>query len=286
MDDSGRSTMAPGFRVLAARLRAGAATIAALGALGLVASPAGAVSASVTPTNLILTAGDAGALTLRNPGTETATYDLRMGNYAIRADGSVRVDPPRTPSRSARDWLTVTPSVVRLEPGRSIVLRVASRRVRTAAPGDHHALVLITSRTARRPDGQVGVRARIGIGVIVRVPGGFRRKLAVGRPFAVRSGNARAVRVKIANFGNVNERFLGGQVRLELLRGGRVVGRSVAGQQSVLPGTSGTFSMPYRGRLRGALTARVTVRPSAPRVAGPGITSTPATIVRRSDVRF
>lgn len=269
-----------------ARLRSGAAVTAALGTLGLVATQAEGVSVSVSPTSLVLVAGDAGQLTLTNPGDAPATYDLRTGNYDIRPDGTVVVDPPRPPSRSARDWLTVTPATVRVDAGRSVVLRVASRRVRAATPGDHHALVLITSRVARRGGGQVGVRAQVGIGVIVRVPGGYHRRVAVSSPYAVATGRTRWVSVRISNLGNINERFNAGQIRLELLRGGRVVGRGVASQRSILPGEAGVIAIPYRGRLRGTLTARITVRLARPSVIGPGITGVPAPIVRRADVRF
>lgn len=255
---------------------------AGLGAALIVAaawSSALGITVSVTPTNLVILAGQSGDLTLTNPDQAAATYDLRIGNYEIRPDGSVRIDPKEPPSRSARDWLKVSPTTVQLAAGASTTLHITSRRVSTAAPGDHHALVLISSRPEATPSG-VAVRARVGIGVIVRVPGDIIRKVIAARPYVVTSAGSRSVRVKLTNRGNVNERFLTGQIRMQVLQGHRVIARLRARPQSILPGTSGVISLPYRGRVHGLLRVVVSIRLARPAVAGPGIASTPAPIFR------
>lgn len=260
----------------------GAASAAATAGMLAVAASAGAVSISVSPSNLIIPAGQVGTLTLTNPGSEASTYDLAAGNYALTANGRVQIDPRQTPGRSAKDWITITPGSVTVPAQGSTTIRVATRRVAVATPGDHQALVLITSR-ADTGGGGVGVRTRVGIGVVVRVPGRYVRRLSVNKPVVVRRGGSRVVQVRITNRGNINERFNKGQVRVTLRNGAR---RSVviARAQNILPGTYGIFSMPYTGPLTGPVQATAVVRPGSPAVVGVGITSTPRPITTRADV--
>jgi P pilus assembly chaperone PapD len=262
------------------------AAVAAIGGLGMLAPVASATSISVTPAHLIIPGNGRASLTVTNTGSEAETFSLRIGNYDLRPDGRVRIDPRLTPGRSARDWLRTSPPQIRLGPGQETTVTITSRPARSATPGDHQALLLVTSLPKAAVRSRVAVRSQVGVGVIARVPGPFVRRIAVARPFVVRSGARRAVRLRLTNRGNINERFARGQIAVTLRRRGRVLARLVARPQSVLPGTKGVVSIPYRGRISGRVTVVATVRLARPAQAGPGIASTPTPIVRRATVRL
>ena len=76
---------------------------------------------------------------------------------------------------------------------------MTSHPPRHAEPGDHHALVLLTARVVGTA--QVGVRTRIGVGVLVRMPGDIVRRIAVTGLSASRAKHVLTLR--LANRGNV-----------------------------------------------------------------------------------
>ena len=79
---------------------------------------------------------------------------------------SARPAEDRAGGRSAERarWLTVRPSRIGLAPGASASITVAARVPRRAEPGDHDALVLLTTRP--RDAGGVAVRMRVGVVVV------------------------------------------------------------------------------------------------------------------------
>ncbi len=258
-------------------------------ALALFAAlPAGATAApqinvAVNPGTLLLDRADRETLVVTNAGDVASTIDVGVGNYSIAEDGSVQVDPRLEPSRSAKRWLTVSPSVLNLGPRQSAVVTVTSKAPHIAAPGDHHALVLLTGRASGQTAGAVQVRARVGVGTLVRVPGELRRHLQVHRLSVHRAGSAKVVRLGVTNKGNVNERLARGQARVVLRRNGRVIARLTTRTRSLLPGTSGVISFPYTGRLTGRIKVTATLRPTA---TVPGIAATASPIVRRASLTF
>jgi hypothetical protein len=102
----------------------------------------------------------------------------------------------------------------------------------------------------------------------------------------VRRGPVRLVRLNVANAGNVNERFVAGRTALELRQHGKVVARLRARTGSVLPGTRGALVFAYRGSARGRVMAVARVRSTPAAEAGPGLTTTPKTIVARGRLRL
>jgi hypothetical protein len=256
---------------------------------GLAAGPAfaggpGAVTLSVTPSRLVLEGATQTVVSVTNSGTARTAIDVTLGNYVIRPDGEVVVDPRLPPGRSAKRWLKAVPSRVDLAPGQSARITVTSRPARSAQPGDHHALLLFT--TVPRTSGGVAVRTRVGVTALVRVDGPLVRRLRpLGLSVTPRGGD-RLVRLRLANRGNVYERFVTTRTLLELRKNGKVIARLHAPTRSILPGTSGHLVFRYRGRITGAVNAIVRVRPTPAAQAGPGITSTPATIVVRRTVRL
>jgi len=224
------------------------------------------------------------AVSVTNSGSTRTTIDVRIGNYVILTDGRVRIDPKLPPGRSAKDWLTASPRRVELAPGETAEVTVTSRPPRAAAPGDHHALVLLSS--APRSSSRVAIRTRVGVTTLVRVRGPFVRQLRSLGLSVKAMRKARVVRLGLENRGNVNERFVSARTTLVLRKSGKVVATLHAGTRSILPGTRGDLVFAYRGRVRGDVTAVARVLPARAAEAGPGMTTTPRTIVARGRLRL
>jgi hypothetical protein len=95
--------------------------------------------------------------------------------------------------------------------------------------------------------------------VIVRAPGRIVRGLELGTLVVRRAGAARTLELLVVNRGNVTEALPRGLEALTLLRGGRVQATLRAQTRQLRPRTRGIVQFPYRGRLRGWLTAQATV---------------------------
>jgi hypothetical protein len=124
-----------------------------------------------------------------------------------------------------------------------------------AAPGDHAALVLLTTRAP--PGVAVPVRLRVGITVVVRVPGRIVHRLALRSLRVVAAARRPVLRVIVANRGNIVEWLRRGRIEIELLAGRRRVAELRSWAREVLPGSTAIFELPYRGSVRGRLTALV-----------------------------
>jgi hypothetical protein len=242
------------------------------------------ISVSVSPSRLILDGATQTAVSVTNSGRLRATIDVTVGNYAILADGRVRVDPKLPPGRSSKGWLTASPSRLDLAPGRTAQVTVRSKPKRAAAPGDHHALLLLSA--AARTTSTVSVRTRVGVTTLVRVNGPLVRELRWLGISVKKARKTRLVRLQLQNRGNVNERFESRRTRLELRKGGKVIAKLRAATRSILPGTKGYLVFSYRGKARGGVAAVARVEPATAAQAGPGVTSRPNTIVIRRRVRL
>jgi hypothetical protein len=265
-----------------------AAPVAALALALAGTSVAADIGVSVAPSRLMLAGSDAQTLTVRNAGDRTALVGVRVAAFGMTPDGRVVVDPPGDPSRSARTWVTVSPASALLEPGGAVTLRVVSRVPRLAMPGDHRALVLLSTEPPGGTPGRVRVRTQVGVGTVVRVAGVLRRDLRVPRPAAGRAGGRRAVRVRVENRGNVYERFDRGRITVRLVRGRRTVAVLTSRARGVLPGAVARVTLPVPARVRGPVRAIATVRPAPAAAAGPGagIAATPRVIVRTAALRL
>jgi len=260
---------------------AGASLVLALPATGFAA---GSVGVSVSPSRLTIPGGTEQTLTISNPTGRTAVIRVGLGNYDILRNGRVVIDPARTPGRSARKWLRAKPRTLTLGPGERGRVRVAALPNRVAAPGDHQALVLMSSGGRRQ--GRLAVQARVGVPVQVRVGGALRRNLKVHRLSLAKAGRRRVFRIGVSNRGNLNERLPAGRVKVELRRRGRVVAKLTARRRELLPGRSGVITVPYRGRLRGRVTAVAIVRPASATETGPGVVAVPRPVRRAARVRL
>ena len=240
----------------------------AVAAALVTATSAGAGSAftlSVTPTQLILVGASKGTFTVRNPSKSSITLNAAVGNYIIKPNGRVVVDPKLPPKRSAKRWLAISPKRFTVKANGTFDLKVRSHPGRKAGAGDHHALVLFTSKPSAK--GKVLVRTRIGVGVLVRVKGKLKRRLAIPALSVIRRSHK--LRLVIANRGNINERLLKHRVSVTLKRGNSTAQTLWGPPRQVLPHSRTVYSLSYRSGLSGTFTALVTVRPVNGAQAGP-----------------
>src|SRR5581483_4359423 len=98
--------------------------------------------------------------------------------FALSLRGRPRIARARG-ARSAAPWLKLRPSRFVLPAHTSATVVVSARIPRRAEPGDHDALVLLTTRP--RAGARVAVRMRLGVLVVVRAPGRIVRRLELGR---------------------------------------------------------------------------------------------------------
>jgi hypothetical protein len=270
--------------------------IAGLCALGLLApavatsaGPAGTngsgFSLTVSPAPLTLLGPRQTTLRVTNGGEQPVDVQLSLSNYAFGRDGRPLIGRAAAAKRSARTWLRLAPIQLHLDPGQRESVQVTAAPPRLATPGDHPALVLVAARPPGTP-GEFAVRYRIGVGVLVRVPGPIKRRLVIGRLTVRRVGRLDVLRVRIRNLGNINERLARGQVTVQLRRGRRLGATFRSRARSLLPGTNGDVVASRVGHRRGKYTAVIRVRFARPPGAGPGVSNTPAPLVRVVRVRL
>jgi hypothetical protein len=213
------------------------------------------VGLTATPARVSLAGSSTADVRVSNPGSISVVVDVEQAGFSLDLRGQPKV-VPRGGNRAAAGWLTVRPARFELGAGETRPLAVSARLPEHIEPGDHDALVLLTTRLRR--GGGVAVRMRLGIVVVVRAPGRVVRRLALGRLDVRRTRTARILELRIANRGNVTETLARGRVRLLLRRGGAVT-RLGAAPRDLRPQTSGIVQLRYGGRLRGWVTARAEV---------------------------
>jgi len=218
-----------------------------------VASGVAAAALSVTPVRLRLTGSAARTIAITNAGDSPAVVIARTAGLALDGRGMPALAGRRQPAAS---WLHLRPSRIVVAPGARAVVTVSSTAPPAASPGDHSALVLLT--TQPRPGVGIAIRVRIGVVVFVRVPGTIVRRLVV-TGLAARHGTLTVV---LANRGNIVEHV---GTRVILRRAGRTLARLGPIERTLLPHTRARLAFAYRRRLHGAVTAVVDVgRPSPP----------------------
>jgi hypothetical protein len=225
---------------------------------GLVVLPTGTarerpvVSLSASPARVLTGPGRVQVVSLRNFASSTASVSARAGGVALDLRGRPRI-VGRT---AASSWLGLSPRELSVRAGGAAELRVQARVPRGAEPGDHHAVVLLATRTTEA-DG-VGVRMRIGVRVVVRVPGRVVRRLLVRGIAVRRSGRVRVIDVALANRGNVTETLPRGRIAV-VVRGRAGSDRLFARRRELLPHSRAVVSVTYRGLRRGLATATVEI---------------------------
>jgi hypothetical protein len=236
-----------------------------LAALVLVPAQAGAgtgtrttrppVGLTVTPARVALAGTSHAGIRVANPGQRTVVVDVARAGFALDLRGRPRV-VARPERRTAAPWLTVRPGRFVLAAGAGRVLTVSARVPKRVEPGDHDALVLLTTRPWRSAG--VAVRMRVGVVVVVRAPGRVVRSVAVRAVRIRRAGRTRTLEVVVVNRGNVTETLDATRIRLSLARAGSRTSLR-PDPRTLRPRTTGVVQFRYRGRLSGRVTARVTV---------------------------
>jgi hypothetical protein len=214
------------------------------------------IALTATPSRVNLVGSGQTAVRLRNTGTRSVVLDVARAALSLDLRGRPRIVPGGG-APSARGWLTVRPSRIGLAPGASASIIVAARVPRRVEPGDHDALVLLTTRP--RDAGGVAVRMRVGVVVVVRAPGAVVRRLDLRELVVRRRGRTRLLELLVVNRGNVTEIVQRSLVTLTLRRGGRVVAAPRPDPRRLRPRTRGIVQFRYRGDVRGLVTAQATV---------------------------
>jgi hypothetical protein len=231
-----------------------AAPLAALVLAG--GGPAPVVSLSASPARVALAGGAGATIALSNVGRSNLFVSASPDSFVLDLHGRPAL-VGRAARRSAAGWLSVRPRRVALAPGAQALVRVESTVPRGAEPGDHHAVVLFATRALHA--GRVGVRMRVGVRVVVRVPGSVVRKLAIRSLHVRRQGRTRLLDIGLANLGNVTEALTSGRVVVALLVRGRETVRVRTQRRELLPHSFGIATGRYGGALRGRLLARVEI---------------------------
>jgi hypothetical protein len=242
-----------------ARLAAAACVLAPASAGAGTARPP--ASLSVSPARVLLLGAAQQAVRVTNRGSAAVIVDAAPAGFALSLRGRPRIVVRGRGRQDVAGWLTLRPRRLELRPGGSATLTVSSTAPHGAGPGDHAALVLLSSRG---PSGTVSVLMRLGVVVDVRVPGTIVRHLVLRALHVRRDRAIRVLELSLANRGNVTELLQRGRVVVTLSRGAHVLARLVAAPRELLPRSSGLAELRYRGPLRGRLTARVVVYPAGP----------------------
>jgi hypothetical protein len=234
--------------------RALAAVLVGAAAASIPGAAAGrGIGLSASPSRLTLTGRSGAAITVRNPGRRTLLVDVSRAGFARTLRGRPQVRPPH----GSAGWLRLRPRRLRVAPGRTAILRVRALPPPRAAPGDHPALVLLTTRPLG--SSRVRVRVRVGVIVVLHVRGRIVRRIDA-RALTVRhQGRRRLLELLLVNRGNVTERL--GGLQLALLRGGRTFATLRARRGELLPHSAGIAEFSYRGPVRGSVVARIELRP-------------------------
>ena len=210
------------------------------------------VALTASPAHVTIAGGDAAFVRVSNAGSRRVVVDVRRAGFALDLRGRpMIVSRPR--SVAANSWLWVRPRKVVVRPGSATSLTLSARVPHRAEPGDHPALLLLTTRP--RPHAGVAVRMRLGVVVDVRAPGRIVRRLALRDLRARGHGRTRVLELLVVNRGNVTEELGPHRVLVTLRRHGRVLARLEGQPRALLPRSRGLVFFRYRGHSTGVVSA-------------------------------
>jgi len=202
------------------------------------------VALSVSPARLAVAAPGSRTIKLRNDGAERVVVDVSRRTLGGQA--------------AARTWLRIVPVRIVLRSAESAILTLRVKPPRRTEPGDHHVLVLLTTRPLR--GGRVNVQVRLGVRIRMIVSGRIVRRLTLGGLRVRRRRNARIIFVPVANHGNVTVQ-LRSCVTASLIRHGHQLARlSPPARRPLRPGARAVLALRYGGRARGLVTAVLRIR--------------------------
>jgi hypothetical protein len=202
-----------------------------------------------SPAHVSLAGAARQVVTVTSTGSQAVVIEAVKAGYGLDLRGRPRV------LRGRRSWISVRPRRLAIAPGRQATLVVASTPSARAEPGDHSELVLLTTRPVRTAS--LSVRMRLGLVVVVRVPGRIVRRLQALRVRA----RPRRLELLVANRGNVTETLARRCVMLTVRRASHLLARLHPAPRTLLPHTRGLLDVPFRRPRRGRLSVRVALAP-------------------------
>ncbi|HEY2355642.1 MAG TPA: hypothetical protein VGH79_12170 [Gaiellaceae bacterium] len=215
-----------------------------------------AAALGVSPLRVELKAGVPSPITVRNPGAHPIVVTVTRAGFARTLHGKPRIKA----ARGAAGWLTARPRRLRLAPHKTASIHLTAAPPASARPGDHPALVLLATRPPANK--KVHVLLRVGVVVLVRVPGTIVHDLVPRALTVHRRGTDRRFALRLANRGNVAERLRGAHLELVLTRHGKRFATLRARLVDLLPHSAGIAQFTYRGAVRGRVRAAVVLRPA------------------------
>ena len=221
-------------------------------------APPPPVALIAAPAHLVLRRGSRAAIRVTNSGARRVVVDVSRAGFALDLRGRPRI-VRRGDARSAERWLTFRPRRFALRPHASVSLGVASRLPPRAEPGDHDALLLLTTRPLVHS--RVAVRVQMGVVVVVRAPGRIVRRLELCGLRVRRLRGRDALELLVRNRGNITESLRGAHAVLLSSDLRRALSKLVANDRELRPRTSGIFEFRLPGWVaaRGRITVRVVI---------------------------
>lgn len=210
------------------------------------------VSLVASPARVAFAGAGRQLVTVTSWGSEPVLVEVGKAGYVLDLRGRPRV------ARARGSWVSVRPRRVAIAPGESASLVVVSSPPARAEPGDHSELVLLTTRPLRKA--ALAVRMRLGVVIVVRVPGRIVRRLDVLR-LRVR---LRRFELLVANRSNVTETIARTCATVTVRRKGHVIARLHPAERRLLPHTTGLLEVPYRRPARGRVRVAVDLAPGLP----------------------
>jgi hypothetical protein len=213
------------------------------------------VALTAVPARVLLVGKTREAVRVTNSGTKAVVVDASTAGFALTLRGRPRI--VRRGARSAASWLRLRPRRLALPARTSASILVSAMVPPNAEPGDHDALVLLTTRPSA--GARVAVRVRLGVVVVVRAPGTIVRRLQLRGLRVGKRGGRRVLELRIGNRGNVTETLAGVRLALSRAGTGRRLATLVAARRDVRPRTQGLLEFRFSRAVRGAVGAHVVI---------------------------
>jgi hypothetical protein len=178
-----------------------------------------------------------------NNSAGPVSLKLYAADGATAINGGTAFADSEEDRNGVRSWLSIETSSVDLEAGESVPVPFSVQVPATATPGDHVAGIIVEAPPKAGPGGGIGaaVIERVGVAVVVHVPGPGNESLALGGICLNQETGSNYFEVPVANDGNVLTRAEG-TLRLEYDDGSEVFQRDVV-LGTVLPDDSTQLRM-------------------------------------------
>jgi len=227
----------------------------------VVVPPPAALAAA--PARLVLPASQRGLIRVANTGGAPLEVRVTRAGLTLGREGRPAIAATAAPA----GWLLVSRTRFRIRAHRAVRLVVRAGPLRSARPGDHSTLLLLSAQRPSR--GGVRVALRVGVVVVLRARGRIEQQLSLGSAHLRRRGNRAVLRIGIVNRGNLDEWIGGSRVQLTLRRAGHVLARPAIVPRRLLARSSGVLLAAVRLRGRGPY--RLEARLLRPRPRSPAV---------------